>query len=266
MTTLGALRDSGARQREALFGTDNPVPAGLARMLDEAAYGGIWSRPGLAVVDRMICTLSALAVFPRLRALRRHIGAALDLGVTPVAIREVFLQAGLYAGFSAAEETIGLAEEIFAARGLPLPPDPAEDVTLDELTRRGRERMESLHAARSADGYAAPGNKVSAALYGLAVQYGYGVIWFRPGLTARQRALLAVAAFTALRLPEQMQRFGHSALNVGAARIEVVEAVIQTAPFSGFPPALNALVALGMDFLGCARQAGAVQSVEDRRG
>jgi len=250
MITLNELRAAGVRQRETLFGTENPVPAGLARLLDEAAHGGIWSRPGLPMADRMICALGALAVFPRLRALRRHIGAALDLGLTPLTLREVFIQAGLYAGFSAAEETIGLLEEICAARGLPLPPDPDEDVTLDELGGRGRERMASLHAERSKDGYAAPDNKVAGALYGLAIQYGYGVIWFRAGLTPRQRALLAVAAFTALRLPEQMRRFGYSALNVGATRAEVVEAVIQTAPASGFPPALNGLVALGADFLG----------------
>jgi 4-carboxymuconolactone decarboxylase len=249
MTTLSELRTTGKRQREALFGTDNPVPAGLVRMLDEAVHGGIWSRPGLPIADRMICTLAALAVFPRLRTLRRHIGAALDLGLTPLAVREVFIQVGLYAGFSAAEETVALLEEICTARGVMLPPDPEQDVTRDELARRGRERMESLHAERSKDGYAAPTNRVAGALYGLAIQYGYGVIWFRPGLTPRQRALVAVAAFTALRLPEQIRRFGHSALNVGATRAEVVEAVIQTAPASGFPPALNGLVALGADFL-----------------
>lgn len=249
MTTLNALRATGARQRQTLFGADNTVPAGLARLLDEAVHGGIWSRPGLPVADRLICTLGALAVFPRLRTLRRHIGAALDLGLTPQTLREVFIQAGLYAGFSAAEETMALLEDICLARGLALPSEPEDDVALDELTCRGRERMESLHGERSKDGYAAPTNKVSAALYGLAIQYGYGVIWFRPGLTPRQRALLAVAAFTAMRLPEQMRRFGHSALNVGATRAEVVEAVIQTAPASGFPPALNGLVALGADFL-----------------
>jgi 4-carboxymuconolactone decarboxylase len=180
MTTLNALRTAGARQREALFGNDNNVPAGLAGLLDEAVHGGIWSRPGLGLPDRMICTLGALAVFPRLRTLRRHIGAALDLGLTPLTLREVFIQAGLYAGFSAAEETIALAEEICAARGLPLPPDPDGDATLDELSRRGRERMESLHGERSRDGYAAPDNQVAGALYGLAIQYGYGVIWFAP--------------------------------------------------------------------------------------
>ena len=59
---------------------------------------------------------------------------------------------------------------------------------------------------------------------------------------------MAVAAFTALRLPEQVAKFGQSALNVGLTRTEVVEAIIQTAPASGFPPALNALGALGTVF------------------
>jgi len=57
--------------------------------------------------------------------------------------------------------------------------------------------------------------------------------------------LCAVAGFTALRLDSQVKKFGQSALNVGLARTEVIEAVIQTAPFSGFAPALNALAALG---------------------
>ena len=70
---------------------------------------------------------------------------------------------------------------------------------------------------------------------------GYGEIWFRPGLELRQRALVAVAAFTALKLDGQVKKFGQSALNMGLSRTEVIEAVIQTAPLSGFAPALNAL-------------------------
>ena len=244
MTTLDDLRATGARQREALFGADNPVPAGLTRLLDEAVYGGVWSRPGLPLPDRMLCTLAALAVWPRLRQLRRHIAAALELGVAPEAIREVLVQAGLYAGFSAAEETLALAAEVFAERGVAFPPDPPTDASLDDLTSRGRELMQQVHGERSVQGYAAPDNPVTYALYGLAIQYGYGEIWFRTGLPPRSRALVAVAAFTALRMPEQARRFGQAALNLGVARTEVIEAVIQTAPYSGFPPALNVLNAL----------------------
>jgi 4-carboxymuconolactone decarboxylase len=242
--TREQLRREGEATRTDLFGSNAHEPAGFGTLLTEAAYGAIWNRPGLARADRMLCTLAALAVWPRLRQLRRHTAAALDLGLSPEAIREVFVQAGLYAGFSAAEETLALAAEVFAERGVPLPPDPPTDASLETLTSRGRDLMQRVHGERSRQGYAAPDNPVTYALYELAIQYGYGEIWFRPGLEPRARALVAVAAFTALRLPEQARRFGQAALNLGVSRTEVIEAVIQTAPYSGFPPALNVLNAL----------------------
>jgi alkylhydroperoxidase/carboxymuconolactone decarboxylase family protein YurZ len=55
----------------------------------------------------------------------------------------------------------------------------------------------------------------------------------------------AVAAFTALKLDGQAAKFGQSALNVGLSLMEIVETVIQTGPYSGLAPALNALAALG---------------------
>lgn len=76
----------------------------------------------------------------------------------------------------------------------------------------------------------------------------YGEIWFRPGLDLRRRALVAVAAFTALKLDGQVRKFGLPALNMGLSRTEVIEAVIQTAPLSGFAPALNALAGLSEAF------------------
>jgi 4-carboxymuconolactone decarboxylase len=246
MTRQG-LREQGVAMSRRLFGTDTQPP-GLANLLTEAALGGVWQRPGLDLADRMLCSIAALAVFPRLRSLRRHIEGALDLGLTPAAVREILVQAGLYAGFSATEETLPLAAEVFAARNLPFPEDPPEDASLEELNRRGRDLMRDLHGDRAGQGYASPDNPVTAALYPMAIQYGYGEIWFRPGLERRQRALVAVAGFTALRLPEQASKFGQSALNLGLSKTEVIEAIIQTAPYSGFPPALNALAAISAAF------------------
>lgn len=225
------------------FAAGAPFPNGFGTRLGDAIQG-IWSRPGLAPADRLIAALAAAAALLRMHALRRLIEAALDAGLAAEAIREVLLQTGLYAGFTAAEETLALAAEILAARGLPLPPDPPEDASLEALTARGQVLMRELHGERAQSGYAAPDNPVTGALYPLAIQYGYGEIWFRPGLDRRARALVAVSAFTAMRLPEQAAKFGQSALNAGLTRTEVIEAVIQTAPISGFPPALNALAAL----------------------
>src|SRR6185437_513291 len=183
-----------------------------------------------------------------LKALRRHIAAGLEHGLTAEAIREILVQASLYSGFSAAEETLDLAGEVFAEHSIQFPADPPEDVPLEELDRRGAALMASLHGSRATQGYAAPGNPVTGALYPAAIRFGYGEIWFRPGLEHRQRALIAVSAFTALRLPEQVAKFGQSALNMGLSKQQVIEAIIQTAPLTGFPPPLNALGAISGAF------------------
>ena len=134
------LRAKGEEMLRTLFGTAAQTP-GLGNLLTEAAYGGIWTRPALPCSDRLVCAIAALATGPRLKALRRHIEAGLDHGLTAEAIREMLVQASLYAGFSAAEDTLELAAEVFAARSIPFPADPPEDVSLEELDRRGAALM-----------------------------------------------------------------------------------------------------------------------------
>jgi alkylhydroperoxidase/carboxymuconolactone decarboxylase family protein YurZ len=249
MSTRKSLREQGEAIRRRLFGDDDGAPSVMRTLNTEASYGAIWSRPGLALDDRMVCALAALAAVQRLPKLRRHVRAALDLGLSARAIVEILIQIGIYAGFAASEEAVEAAGTIFTARGLAMPEETAREDALETLTERGRQLMEQLHGDRATQGYAKPGNTVTGALYPLAIQYGYGEIWFRPGLDLRRRALVAVAAFTALKLDSQVKKFGQSALNMGLSRTEVIEAVIQTAPLSGFAPALNALGGLS-DVLG----------------
>jgi 4-carboxymuconolactone decarboxylase len=247
MTTREDLRRDAGEMRARLFGAEPPdaeLASGVADLVDEVTFGAVWRRPGLALSDRMIATLASLCAVQRLNHLYRYVGAALDLGLGAAEIVEVLVQCGIYAGFAASEEAVGVAGQVFAERGVGLPEEAAPPASLDELMAQGRAVLEALHGSRGYEGYAAPDNRVTGALYPLAIQYGYGEIWHRPGLDRRQRALCAVAAFTALRLEGQVKKFGQSALNAGLAGGEIIEAVIQTAPYSGFAPALNALAAL----------------------
>jgi 4-carboxymuconolactone decarboxylase len=246
MTTRNALRQQGEAMRARLFGAaqnDETAP-GFHDFMSETEFGIVWHRPGMALQDRMLCTLAALGSVQRLRVLRRYVGAALNIGVTPTAIQEVLIQIGIYAGFAATEEALAATAEMFTKHHITMPPRPPRDDTLETLTARGTELMTALHREGGDKGYAAPGNSVTGALYPVAIQYGYGEIWFRPGLTHQQRVLISVASFTALKLESQIKKFGQAALNMGATREEVIEAVIQTAPYSGFAPALNALALL----------------------
>lgn len=242
--TRSTLRKAGKAVRERL-GQAASVPGrsvpGFGDWADEVIYGGIWGRPGLALPDRMICTLATLSLLQRLDSLKVMVGSALDVGLPPRAILEVFMQAGLYGGFPTTETSAACASEVFAARSVSVPDEPKRNDSNETLDARGLDLMAAMHGERGKQGYAAPGNAITGALYPSAVRYGYGELWFRPGLQQRQRMLVAVASFTVLSLEGQLRKFAQSALNMGLSRDEIVEAVIQTAPYGGFPRALNGL-------------------------
>lgn len=237
------VRGRELRAELGLASGKEPVP-GLDDLMAEVVYAGIWDRPGLAKPDRAISSLAALSVLQRLVPLKAVTGTALDLGLSPRNIVEVFVQVGLYAGFVTAETSAAVAREVFEARGLNLPPEPPRANSHEALDRMGREVMAKLHGERADQGYAAPGNAITGELYPSAIRYGYGELWSRPGLDHRQRMLCAIAAFCAMGLEGQLRKFGKSALNVGLSRQEIVEAVIQTGPYGGFPRALNGLAIL----------------------
>ncbi len=243
MTTRAELRSRGEAVRALLFGGKAATGAhpDFDDLVLETTYGAIWSRPGLALPDRMVCTLAALCAVQQLPALRRYAGAALDLGLPPEAPFTISTQIGIYAGFAASESAIAAVDEVYRERGVALPRAARDDAPLELLDERGRALMAALHGERATKGYAAPENPFTHRLYPMTIPYGYGEIWQRPGLELRQRAMVSLAGFTALRMPDQLKKFWPSAMNVGLTLDEVCEAVIQTAPYSGYAPALNAL-------------------------
>jgi 4-carboxymuconolactone decarboxylase len=243
MSTRQELREQGEAMRARLFGpAQHPeLLYGYHELASETTYGSIWSRPGLALPDRMVCTLAALCAVRQLPQLRRYVGAALNLELPREAPFEIFLQIGIYAGFAATESAVEVAAAVYRERGIALPRGAARDDRLELLTQRGHEVMNKLHGKRGVQGYAAPENPFTSRLYPMTIPYGYGEIWQRPGLELRQRAICSVAGFTALHLGDQLKKFGQSASNIGLSLDEVCEAIIQTAPYSGYAPALNAL-------------------------
>ncbi len=214
---------------------------GVSRLTTEVAFGAVWSRPGLSLQDRMVCTLSVLSVLQHLPQLRTYLNSALNIGMQPRAIQEIFIQCSIYAGFPTMVNALNLAHDVFEARGIDVPDTPMPDDSLEQLDAKGRALMQKLHGERSQQGYASPNNTATSKLYPVAVQYGYGEIWHRPDLDHRSRMMCALASFTALNLTGQLEKFMPSALNMDLSRDEVIEVIIQTGPYSGFPKALNAL-------------------------
>lgn len=74
------------------------------------------------------------------------------------------------------------------------------------------------------------------------IEFTFGDIYSRPGLDLKSREIGAVAVLTALgNAQTQLKAHIHGALKVGSTREEIVEVIMQTAVYAGFPSALNAM-------------------------
>jgi 4-carboxymuconolactone decarboxylase len=74
------------------------------------------------------------------------------------------------------------------------------------------------------------------------VEFAFGDLYSRPGLSLRDREIATIAALTAKGdvLP-QLKAHVEGGLNVGLSKDEIVEIIMQMAIYSGVPAVLNAL-------------------------
>jgi 4-carboxymuconolactone decarboxylase len=74
------------------------------------------------------------------------------------------------------------------------------------------------------------------------VEFAFGDIYSRDGLSLRDRELATVAILTAMGGREpQLRVHLRAGLNVGLTPQELEEVIIQTVPYAGFPTAINAM-------------------------
>lgn len=109
----------------------------------------------------------------------------------------------------------------------------------DERYLRGRDRLKEVHGERSLETVESLGD-----LGRLIVEFAYGEVYSRPGLTLRERQIASVAALVAAGRSSQLPVHLRSSLKAGLSADELREVIIQTATIAGFPPAMNAMSSL----------------------
>lgn len=77
----------------------------------------------------------------------------------------------------------------------------------------------------------------------LIIEFPYGDIYSRPGLSPKERQIATIASLVTLgNAPTELKAHIQGSLNVGCTRDEIVEVIMQMAVYAGFPAALNALL------------------------
>ena len=104
----------------------------------------------------------------------------------------------------------------------------------------GKKVLDAIDGAAGASVIAAL-DDISPELGHQVVAWGFGEIYFRPGLEPRDRQLVTLGMLAALGGCEpQLDVHINAALNVGLAPQQIIEAFLHSAVYCGFPRALNA--------------------------
>lgn len=73
------------------------------------------------------------------------------------------------------------------------------------------------------------------------IEFAYGDIYTRSGLTNQQRALVTISSLITQGTEPQLELHINTGLTSGLTATEIVETIIQLVPYTGFPRVLNAL-------------------------
>ncbi len=114
---------NGMATRKAVLGADY-VEAATARataftsdfqeFITKTAWNDVWNRPGLDRRSRSIVVLAITIGLRHWGEFRLHVRAALNNGLTRDEIKEILIQAAVYAGVPAANHAFKEAESVFA--------------------------------------------------------------------------------------------------------------------------------------------------------
>jgi 4-carboxymuconolactone decarboxylase len=168
-------------------------------------------------------------------------GGALNVGVTPVEIKEIVYQAVPYVGLAKVFDFLHATNEVLAARGVSLPLPSQSTTNPETRLEKGLEVQRSIFGARIDQLYAqSPKDQRHIQQY-LSANC-FGDYYTRSGLDLKLRELLTFAFIASLGGCEP-QLTGHVAGNLAAGndRQTLLSVITQLLPFIGYPRTLNAI-------------------------
>lgn len=113
---------------------------------------------------------------------------------------------------------------------------------MNERLEAGRYWFDQVYGEGRAEGLIDMQSGLARDLARLGIEVNFGDIYSRPGLTLAQRELLSLAALVAIGgLEPQVRGHTRGAVRVGCTATEILETVIHTVQYCGFPKALNAI-------------------------
>lgn len=211
-------------------------------LLNHFIFGEVYFQGNLTDKQRELINLAVLTTNQTLNELCVHVGAALNVGVTPVEIKEAIYQCAPYIGFSKALDALAKANDVFKERNIELFVESQSTTTEDTRLDKGIAVQQKIFGAEHINTMRANAPENLKHIQDYLSAMCFGDFYTRSGLDLKSRELLTFCIISTLGGCEnQVRAHVQGNLNVGNDKDLLINAITQCMPYIGFPRTLNAL-------------------------
>lgn len=241
--------DACRKQYHTLFGGEPNQGEGsdpeLLQILQRFIFGEVSQTGSLTEQQRELITCVVLAALQTLPQLKAHAAAALNTGVTPLQLREAVYGCMPYIGCPKTLNATAAVNEVFTAKHIALPLEPAGTVSEEDRLEKGKAAQMPLYGDEIVQALADLPEEYARKLPEFLSAYGFGDFHTRRGLDEKTRSRLEFAVLIALGgCDTQLLPHALGCLRSGSSRDDVYAIILQVLPYAGFPRALNAVYAV----------------------
>lgn len=243
-----AISETARKNHEELFPNHRSTLAAtdpeFVELFDNFAFDEVPAQVNLDVRTRLMVILASLIAQQAVNEYRVMLGGALNVGVTPVEVKEIVYQAVAYAGMAKVFDFLQATNEVLESRGVKLPLEGQSTTTPETRFDKGLALSKSVFDAAIDAMYE---NSPKDLLHIQRFLSGncFGDYYTRGGLDMRMRELMTFSMILSLGGCEPQLK-GHIQGNaaVGNGRDVLIGAVTQLVPFIGYPRTLNAVACI----------------------
>jgi len=213
----------------------------LIEVFDNFAFDEILAYGNLDTRTRLIMILGSMIASQALGEYKVMLGGALNVGVTPVEVKEIVYQAVPYVGIAKVYDFIHATNELLESRGVQLPVEGQSTTTPETRFEKGLAVQKAIVGDRVEKMYEeSPANQIHIQRYLSANCFGDYLT--RTGLDLKTRELLTFSMLLSLGGCEpQLKGHVQGNLNIGNDKATLLSVVTQLLPYVGYPRTLNAI-------------------------
>lgn len=206
-------------------------------------YGEVWQQGDMDEKLRAIVTVAVLTTVEG-RDLEEQLHVALNIGVKPEELLEIFHQGVPYIGFSKAEKGLEVLKKVFEERNISMPLKHNGVVTEEDRLEKGIEVQKSIFG-EVIDKMRASAQGNQKIMQDYLSAYCFGDTYTRKCLDLKKRELITFVCISALGgCDSQVRAHVGGNLSVGNSKELLISAIYHCLPYIGFPRSLNAIAAI----------------------